>query len=99
MDRTPTTLLEAVTYFADPDRAHEYAVRLRRPSKRSFGVSSSLDIKLTRGCEESHSGLLLHFSHAGDKMPKPQRSIYFDGQFLVDQIWNNPTVVLLQVQG
>ncbi|HTW85633.1 MAG TPA: IS1595 family transposase [Candidatus Sulfotelmatobacter sp.] len=32
MDRTPTTLLEAVTYFADADRAHEYAVRLRWPN-------------------------------------------------------------------
>jgi transposase-like protein len=29
---TPTTLLEAVTYFADPDRAHEYAVWLRWPN-------------------------------------------------------------------
>lgn len=29
---TPTTLLEAVTYFSDPDRAHEYAVRLRWPN-------------------------------------------------------------------
>jgi transposase-like protein len=32
MDRTPSTLLEAVTYFADPDRAHAYAVRLRWPN-------------------------------------------------------------------
>jgi transposase-like protein len=31
MDKTPTTLLEAVTFFADPDRAHDYAVRLRWP--------------------------------------------------------------------
>jgi hypothetical protein len=29
MDRTPATLLEAVIYFADPDRAHAYAVKAR----------------------------------------------------------------------
>ena len=29
---TPRTLLEAVTYFSDPDRAFEYAVRLRWPT-------------------------------------------------------------------
>jgi len=29
---TPSTLLEAVTYFADPDRAHAYAVKLRFPN-------------------------------------------------------------------
>lgn len=29
---TPRTLLEAVTYFLDPNRAHEYAVRLRWPN-------------------------------------------------------------------
>jgi transposase-like protein len=29
---TPTTLLEAVTYFADPDRAFAYAVKLRWPN-------------------------------------------------------------------
>lgn len=28
---TPTTLLEAVAYFSDPDRAFEYAVKLRWP--------------------------------------------------------------------
>jgi transposase-like protein len=32
MDRTPRTLLEAVTYFADPDRAHAYAVKWRWPN-------------------------------------------------------------------
>jgi transposase-like protein len=32
MDRTPETLLEAVSYFADPDRAHEYAVAMRWPN-------------------------------------------------------------------
>jgi transposase-like protein len=32
MDRTPRTLLEAVTYFSDPDRAHAYAVRWRWPN-------------------------------------------------------------------
>jgi transposase-like protein len=32
MDKTPTTLLEAVTFFADPDRAFEYAVKLRWPN-------------------------------------------------------------------
>jgi len=32
MDGTPRTLLEAVTYFSDPDRAHDYAVRLRWPN-------------------------------------------------------------------
>jgi transposase-like protein len=32
MDRTPETLLEAVTYFSDPDRAHEYAVQMRWPN-------------------------------------------------------------------
>lgn len=32
MDRTPETLLEAITYFADPDRAHEYAVAMRWPN-------------------------------------------------------------------
>jgi transposase-like protein len=32
MDRTPATLLEAVTYFADPDRAHAYAVKARWPN-------------------------------------------------------------------
>jgi transposase-like protein len=35
MDKTPTTLLEAVTYFSDPDRAFEYAVKLRWP----YGVA------------------------------------------------------------
>lgn len=29
---TPTTLLEAVTYFSDPNRAFEYAVKLRWPN-------------------------------------------------------------------
>lgn len=29
---TPTTLLQAVAYFADPDRAHAYAVKLRWPN-------------------------------------------------------------------
>jgi len=32
MDRTPRTLLEAATYFADADRAHAYAVRWRWPN-------------------------------------------------------------------
>jgi len=32
MDRTPSTLLEAVTYFADQDRAHAYAVKWRWPN-------------------------------------------------------------------
>jgi transposase-like protein len=32
METTPTTLLEAVTFFADPNRAFEYAVRLRWPN-------------------------------------------------------------------
>jgi transposase-like protein len=32
MDKTPQTLLEAVTYFADPGRAHDYAVELRWPN-------------------------------------------------------------------
>lgn len=31
MDKQPTTLIEAVTYFSDPDRAFEYAVKLRWP--------------------------------------------------------------------
>ena len=31
METTPTTLLEAVTYFADPDRAHAYATKIRWP--------------------------------------------------------------------
>lgn len=30
--KTPTTLLEAVTYFSDPDRAFDYAVKLRWPN-------------------------------------------------------------------
>ena len=30
--RTPTTLLEAVTYFSDPERAFEWAVKLRWPN-------------------------------------------------------------------
>jgi transposase-like protein len=32
LDRTPTTLLEAVTYFADPDRANAYIVSRRWPN-------------------------------------------------------------------
>ena len=32
MERTPRTLLEAVTFFADPDRAHAYAVKARWPN-------------------------------------------------------------------
>ena len=32
MDRTPDTLLEAITYFADPNRAHESAVTMRWPN-------------------------------------------------------------------
>jgi transposase-like protein len=32
MERTPQTLLEAVTFFADPDRAHSYAVQMRWPN-------------------------------------------------------------------
>lgn len=32
MERTPQTLLEAVTFFADADRAHEYAVKMRWPN-------------------------------------------------------------------
>ncbi len=32
MERTPTTLLEAVTHFADRDRAHAYAVQMRWPN-------------------------------------------------------------------
>jgi transposase-like protein len=32
MDRTPTTLLEAVTYFSDPDRANAYIVSRRWPN-------------------------------------------------------------------
>jgi transposase-like protein len=32
MDRTPRTLLEAVTYFSDPDRAHAFAVKSRWPN-------------------------------------------------------------------
>ena len=32
METTPTNLLEAVTYFADKDRAHAYAVKLRWPN-------------------------------------------------------------------
>jgi transposase-like protein len=32
MDRTPQTLLEAVTFFADPERAHQYAVLMRWPN-------------------------------------------------------------------
>jgi len=31
MDKQPTTLLEAVTYFSDKDRAFDYAVKLRWP--------------------------------------------------------------------
>ncbi len=30
--KAPATLLEAVTYFSDPDRAHEYATAMRWPS-------------------------------------------------------------------
>ena len=30
--KTPTTLIEAVAYFSDPDRAFEYAVKLRWPN-------------------------------------------------------------------
>jgi transposase-like protein len=30
--RTPTTLIEAVSFFSDPDRAFEYAVKLRWPN-------------------------------------------------------------------
>jgi transposase-like protein len=33
--KTPTTLLEAVTYFSDPERAFDYAVKLRWP----YGVA------------------------------------------------------------
>ncbi len=32
MDRSPETLLEAITFFAAPDRAHEYAVKMRWPN-------------------------------------------------------------------
>jgi transposase-like protein len=32
MDRTPRTLLEAVTYFAGPHRAHTYALAARWPN-------------------------------------------------------------------
>jgi transposase-like protein len=32
MDRSPKTLLEAVTYFADADRAHAFAVKQRWPN-------------------------------------------------------------------
>jgi transposase-like protein len=32
MDGTPKTLLEAITYFADPARAHAYAVKYRWPN-------------------------------------------------------------------
>src|SRR5579863_5393048 len=32
MDKQPTTLLEAVTYFSDKDRAFDYAVKLRWPN-------------------------------------------------------------------
>lgn len=31
MDKSPTTLLEAVSYFADPERAHDHFVRVRWP--------------------------------------------------------------------
>lgn len=30
--KTPTTLIEAVTYFSDPERAFDYAVKLRWPN-------------------------------------------------------------------
>jgi transposase-like protein len=32
MDGTPRTLLEAIAFFADPDRAHKYAVLMRWPN-------------------------------------------------------------------
>jgi hypothetical protein len=32
MDRKLTTLLEAVAYFSDPDRAHAYAIQQRWPN-------------------------------------------------------------------
>ncbi len=52
MDRTPTTLLEAVTFFADPDRAHEYAVTMRWPNgiacPRQGCGSASVQVIATR---------------------------------------------------
>jgi transposase-like protein len=52
MERTPTTLLEAVTHFADPDRAHAYAVQMRWPNgvacpRMSCG-SASVQVIATR---------------------------------------------------
>src|SRR5580700_495888 len=51
--KTPTTLQEAVTYFSDPDRAHEYAVWLRWPNgvacpKMGCGSASVQAIKTRR---------------------------------------------------
>jgi transposase-like protein len=52
MDRTPTTLLEAVTYFADADRAHAYVVRWRWPNgvacPRKGCGSASVQVIATR---------------------------------------------------
>lgn len=51
--KTPSTLLEAVTYFADPDRADAYAVELRWPNgvacpKMGCGSASVQAIKTRR---------------------------------------------------
>jgi transposase-like protein len=51
--KTPTTFLEAVTYFADPERAHAYAVELRWPNgvacpKMGCGSADAQPIKTRR---------------------------------------------------
>ncbi len=59
MDRKLTTLLEAVAYFSDPDRAHDYAVSQRWPNgvacpRMGCGSASVQYIKTRRTwrCEE-----------------------------------------------
>jgi transposase-like protein len=59
--KTPRTLQEAIAYFADPDRAFEYAVKLRWPDGRVICPRCSSEknyfiktrkLWLCRGCEK-----------------------------------------------
>lgn len=50
MDKSPTTLLEAVSYFADPERAHDHFVRVRWPNGIAcprMGCGNAEVLKLT----------------------------------------------------
>jgi transposase-like zinc ribbon protein len=65
MERTPQTLLEAVTFFADPERAHAYAVQMRWPNgvacPRMGCGSASVQVIATRKmwrCKELQASVL-----------------------------------------